>query len=216
VTKPPPRLERLGAVCVNLAPLLAPGCIYAGVWLGGASGMEALGLVFVLGIWSAVGCSLVLATNAWLLVRRRCTLGLAYFRLAVDAPSGSRLLLAEGAVLVVPPAVACVPTWLAFKLSDNDQELQLAVFVAVVLSMHVANFLAWLRPDARTLGDRLGGAKVLRLGLSPTQQLWPDVALVAPPLLVTAAYGALPGVLVGGLVATLLMLLPAALHRLTK
>lgn len=200
----PPRLERIGAVGVNLAPALSPALIFAAVWLGGGRGWQALALSYVLACWAGFGCALVLLANTWLLLRRRQTLGLAYFDLAVQAPASLRLLAAELAVLTVPSLLGLLASTLAVSI-ENDLELQVAVFVLVVSACYGFDVWTWSGPDGRGLGDRLGAARVVRLPQRAGGRWWADVALVAPPLVVSWAYLDVRGAAFGGGLAALSM-----------
>lgn len=214
--RPPRRLARLGAGCVNLAPLLGAGLPFGGAYLGGETGKHMLGLMFVLGGFGVVGSVVMLVTNAFLLLRQGRTLGLAYFGLAIETPNSMRVLLAELAVLLVPWLLGGLGAEVVFETVGNDQELQLAVLLAVASACYAANWLTWLRRSATTLGDRLGGGRVVTSQAAPPQRLWPDVALVSPPALFAWAYADIRGVALGGIVGTLVMAFPVTLKYLRK
>jgi hypothetical protein len=212
----PPRLERIGALGVNLAPVIAPAILFAGTWFAGERGMDALEFSYVLGLWGCLGSALVLMINAPLLLRRRQTLGLAYFDLAISAPSSTRLLLAEIALLVLPALLGGVTSSVAVLVFDNELALQLGVFGGVVAACYALDVGAWGRSEGRSFGDRLAGARVVRLPKRVGGRLWADVLLLFPPVAVTLSYVELRGVAVGGICSAALMAMLVALCHSRK
>jgi hypothetical protein len=178
--------------------------------------MDMLELTFVLAVWSSLGCAAFLVGNAWLLLRRGQTLGLLYFDLVVAAPSHRRVLLAEIAALTVPWLLGGLGAQVVFTTLGNDQELQLAVLLSIAMSCHALDWLYWLGPSERTLGDRLGGGRVQSLPPAPSRRLWPAALLVCPPAIVALAYAELRGVVIGGMVGTFVMAFPVAVRHLRK
>jgi hypothetical protein len=205
---------------VNLAPILAPLFPFLGAAAAGEGrGMGGLAIFIVFGTWSIGGSLLVLLLNATLLLRRRQTLGLAYFQLAAEGDRPGRMLLAEGLIWLAFPLLG----WFA-SLFSSDAETRSCVLESVLLASWLGNWLFWLAPSRRTLADRLGGCRIVVARPDPTHAMkagfggpvWPEVVLLGPPLLLMPWYGQIRGAAAGGLVALLVMAAPVALKRLRK
>jgi hypothetical protein len=179
-----PRGQRLGAFGVNLLLSLSPfGSALGVIALGASSGMGGLAYLVWFAFLGALGCVAVMLTNLLLLARRRLSFGLACFGLVVDAAQPSRLVFAECAVVLFPPLAVVLP------YLGNWFDREALVFVPFLL--YAVDWLFWLGPSRRTLGDRLAGGRVVsRLVTAPESvkgfpryRRFPDVALIALPLL---------------------------------
>jgi len=205
-----PRLARAGAVGVNLLPGFAPVFPLIGLAVtDNLRGMGAIGVLLYAGVFSGACTLLVIIVNAVLLIKRRQTLGLAYFGLAIEGARSVRLLLAEGTLLFLPVTIAFL-----ISCAVSGEEDQQRAFVGVLLALYAANWLCGLGPTRRTLGDRLGGGRVVvRSVYEPFAQprlRWSDLVLIALPgwtifFTLSEPLVSLPGVLASGVVAALVL-----------
>lgn len=205
---------------MNLAPILAPLFPFLGAAAAGEGhGMGGTGIFIAFGTWSLGGTLLVLLVNAVLLLRRKQSLGLAYFELVADGERPGRILLAEGLLWLAPLLLGGVAS-----LFSSDSETSNCLLVYVPLASWLGNWLFLLAPSRRTLADRLGGCRIVPLHPDLRRAMkagfkgpaWPEVVLLGPPLLLMPWYGQIRGAAAGGLVALLVMAVPVALKRLRK
>jgi hypothetical protein len=209
------RLSRLGAAYVNAGPPVAALFPFIGAMLAGEGrGMGGLGLLLVFGAWCGVAALAVSVANAWLILRRKQTLGLAYFELVYECESSLRLLFGQIAVLLTP----CLLLLGAGVENEGDYSAPLAW--GLPLAAVAINWLFWLGPSGRTLGDRLGGARVVRVGersaarAFAARPLWPDVLLLGPPLLLLPLAAEFHGGAAGDVVAIVALACPIVVTRL--
>jgi hypothetical protein len=181
----PPRLFRLGASAVNLLPVLAPGFTLLDYYIDvirspHAGNWGRLAIAELLLLASALAGIVMLILNGVGLARRRQSVGLRYFGLAVEGTTSGRLLLAEAAMLVLPPLLGFV-LFLALDEAVSD-EPRLALALALPAASYAGNWAASLGASRRTLGDRLGGGRVTLLAEPRAATLRAsDLLLIALP-----------------------------------
>lgn len=171
------------------------------------------GLAFLL--WSGALATLVVLANVYLVVRRRQTLGLAYFGLAMAGGSSARLLSASAAMWLLPPLGA----WLLGEiLGVWTDPWGVTLVVGLVPGVVYGSSAAlWSRPARRGLGDRLAGRRiVLAAGDTRRPAVSPiliELLLLLPPCLAFPLLVFVPGGLVGSLAAIVCAGLPVLLRR---
>jgi len=216
------RSRRLGALLVSGVLLLAPfGALFGVILVGAAEGLGGLGPFAVFVGVGALGALGVMLTNLWLLLRWRHSLALSYFDLSLVGSPAWRLLLGVCGVWLVPPLAGLV----AYYVVDLDAE----ACGWLAGGLYAANWVSWLLPAGRTLGDYLAGARVARSrAADAAPSMWsrksrlPDAALMSLPLAPVAialpwltakeALGAMAG---GGAGCLLLAGLQWGLRRVT-
>lgn len=175
------RKIRVAAACINVAPALVPLVPWlANALAGGERGYAALGFWS----WSLATLLLVVLINTVLLLWRRQSLGLAYFGLAYEGASASRMLLGKVLVWGLP--------WLTLPL-------------VVLPLVSLANWLVWLGPGRRTLADVVGGCRVVERRDFRAPHLLLELLMVVPIVALWPAYGPLRGGVVGGAAALLVV-----------
>jgi hypothetical protein len=182
------RRTRIAAACINVAPALVPLIL----WLAGSErGYGALGYW----AWSVAMLLVVVLINTVLLLRRRQSLGLAYFGLAYEGSSAGRMLFGKLVVWGLP--------WVTIPL------------IAFPLAS-LANWLVWLGPERRTLADFAGGCRVVERHDFREPRLLLELLMLGPIVAFLPAYGQQPGGFVGGGVAFSLVLSVIAWRRHSK
>lgn len=174
--------------------------------------MGGVGVLVVLLVWGGLGA---LVTLVWLIVdltrvtRNEPTLAFAYAGLAVEGTRPLRRWLAELVVVVLPFLAGWGASSFCAAGAGCGWELESQLLWCTPVALWLVNWLFWLAPSARTLGDRLAGSRI-SIQPKPTSQLmrprpwWPDALLVLPPALALPFSGGTGGVI--GLLAALAIL----------
>ena len=163
--------------------------------------MGGMGPLFLVFLW---GCLAAFATFLWFVIdlvrlaRKKPSLAFAYTRLAVVGAHPLRQLFAAVAVMFLPvlggwgASAACSAAGCSFELESY-------VTWCTPIALWSFNWLFWLGPSARTLGDRLAGGRIEQQPPQLRRSWWPDVWLLAPPVLglpASAGWGGCAGLLV--------------------
>jgi hypothetical protein len=216
-----PRMRRLAAAWLPMAPLLPPLCMLLGLAASGeARGMGGVGVLVFLYGWAALAA---LVTLLWLaldlvrLTRSQPTLAFVYAGLAVEGARPSRRALAAVLVVIVPPLVGWAASAGCAANASCSLELENELLWCTPIALWLINWLFWLGPSARTLADYVAGG---RISLQPRDHnestrprpWWPDALLLMPPLLALPTAGGMGGI-VGLLVAFAILAIPVWITR---
>lgn len=214
------RSKRIAACLVNHGPLIPAIFGFGGCALGKSTrGWDGLALVVSFGGWAALGMLAMLVVNARLLRRRRQTLGLAYFDAEFEGSNAARLVRGLAVTALAPFVLFGVVLIVIAESYEPSGLLYL-----IPLGAWALDWLFWLGPARRTLGDRLAGAHAVPLS-SPLrtpdeaarpEPRWVAAMLLAPPLLFLPFAAQFDGGAAGDFVGLLVSAFPVALKRLSR